>query len=96
MLCKIHLHVCFAIYEPAKSFKRCFYDFMKASIQLQGRSDHFQGGGGAYCGVAELSRKSGFPLTRFSMGAVSAHHSLTRPCGPKPRQWKSILMLGFH
>ena len=23
--------------------------------------------------------------------AVSAHHSLTQPCGPKPRQWKASL-----
>ena len=23
--------------------------------------------------------------------AVSAHHSLTQPCGPKPRQWKAGL-----
>ena len=25
--------------------------------------------------------------------AVSAHHSLTQPCGPKPRQWKAGLRL---
>ena len=38
-----------------------------------------------------MLRKAGFPLTRFSMGAVTAHYSLTRPCGPKPRQWKPSL-----
>ena len=36
-------------------------------------------------------RKAGFPVTRFSMGAVVVHHSFTRPCGPKPRQWKASL-----
>ena len=25
--------------------------------------------------------------------AETAHHSLTRPCGPKPRQWKASLIL---
>ena len=25
--------------------------------------------------------------------AVSAHHSLTQPCGPKPRQWKAGLTI---
>ena len=25
--------------------------------------------------------------------ADSAHHSLTQPCGPKPRQWKAGLMV---
>ena len=39
----------------------------------------------------ENQPKAGFPLTRFSMGAVNAHHSLTQPCGPKPRQWKPSL-----
>ena len=28
--------------------------------------------------------------------AVSAYHSLTQPCGPKPRQWKAGLRLAFH
>ena len=36
------------------------------------------------------------PRTWKSTLAETAHHSLTWPCGPKPRQWKASLRLAFH